>query len=252
MTHPLHPDFLTRPLAHRGLHDASRGVMENTRDAFIAAIDAGYGIELDVQLSADGHAVVFHDEWLYRLTGQDGCVTDRTAHELALIRVGAGQNRIETLQDILRLVGGRVPVLIEIKDQSLTLSQTNGLLERAVAAAVLGYAGPVAVMSFNPHAMDHFKQHAPDVSRGLTTCGFAANDWPEVAQGRCAELADIPDFERLDASFISHDVNDLENASVMRIQDLGYPILCWTVKSADQEKQARKICDNVTFEGYLA
>lgn len=252
MTHPLDPAFLKSPLAHRGLHDASQGVMENTRDAFSGAISAGYGIEFDVQLSADGHAMVFHDEWLFRLTGQDGRVNQRTAMELAQIRVGSGRNTIETLADILALIAGQVPVLIEIKDQSLTLTETDGVLERAVAIAVTDYVGPVAVMSFNPHAMDHFKQHAPEVSRGLTTCDFAINDWPEVAKERCAELADIPDFERLGATFISHDVNDLHNPAVARIKANGHAILCWTVKSAGQEVTAREICDNITFEGYRA
>lgn len=249
MTVNLDPAFLTTPVAHRGLHDAAAGCYENTPSAFQAAIARGYAIELDVQLSLDGQAMVFHDETLDRLTNQSGPVNARTAAELRDIKVGP--DGITPLGDILDLINAQVPVLIEIKDQSLTLTETDGRLERAVCDAVARYSGPVAIMSFNPHAMAHVQRLTPTVARGLTTCGFEPVFWPDVAPDRGRALADIPDFDAVGASFISHDVLTLSQPAVARIKAAGYPVLCWTVRSKSQEHDARRICDNVTFEGYL-
>jgi len=144
-------DFLTRrPFAHRGLHDTAQGIYENSRAAFVGAIEQGYGIELDVQMSRDGQAVVFHDDTLDRLTDHTGPVRALTAADLSGVTIGTSTDTIEPLADILAQIGGRVPILIEIKDQSLTLTETDGILERAVAQAVADYRGPAAVMSFNP------------------------------------------------------------------------------------------------------
>ena len=252
MTRSLDPAFITKPLAHRGLHDVSRHVFENTRSAFAAALDHGYGIELDVQLSSDGRAMVFHDETLDRLTRARGPVNRRTAAELGAITIGTGNDVIEPLDNILTQIAGQVPLLIEIKDQSLTLSQTDGVLERAVCDALSGYAGPVAIMSFNPHAMMHVQTYAPDCARGLTTCAFDPDEWPDASVDRCAALASIPDFDAVGACFISHDLTALTDAAVARIKSQGAPILCWTVRSAAQEHDARAICDNITFESYHA
>ena len=146
----LDPAFLKTPIAHRALHDASKGVFENCRSAMIAAIEHGYAIEIDLQLSADGRAMVFHDGTLDRLTDKHGDISDYTAAELSQIKVGSGQDVIEPLEDILRLIDGRVPLLIELKDQSRQLSQTDGRLEQATIDALSPYHGQVAVMSFNP------------------------------------------------------------------------------------------------------
>ena len=117
MTPRLHPDFLTMPLAHRALHDVADGRPENSRAAVTAAIDAGFGIEIDLQLSSDEQAMVFHDYDLARLAEAEGTVQQRDAATLAGIRLRGGEEGIPTLPEILSLVAGRVPLLIELKDQ---------------------------------------------------------------------------------------------------------------------------------------
>ena len=244
--------FVARPLAHRGLHDRARGVIENSPAAFRAALAEGYGIECDVQLSSDGQAMVFHDEELDRLTAETGPVKARPAAELGLIGLTGATDTIPTLDAMLALVAGQVPLLIEIKDQSLVLGPTDGVLERAVARALDGYDGPVAVMSFNPHAVAAFHAAAPEVPVGLVTCDFAPDEWPGVPQARCADLVSMPDLGRVGACFISHDRADLQAAPVAAAKAAGHTILCWTVRSLDQERAAREIADNITFEGYRA
>lgn len=246
-------DFLTRrPFAHRGLHDAARGIYENSRAAFVAAIEQGYGIELDVQMSRDGQAVVFHDDTLDRLTDRAGPVRALTAADLSGVTIGTSADTIEPLADILDLIGGRVPVLIEIKDQSLTLTETDGTLERAVVQAVEQYAGPTAIMSFNPYAMYHVRNVAAHVICGLTTCDFNPDEWPGVDAQRLQELEDIPDFDPLGAAFVSHDINDLDNPAVTALRQRSVPILCWTVQSQKQAASLAPVVDNITFENFLA
>lgn len=243
-------DFLTRPIAHRALHDASDGRPENSRAAISAALEHGYGIEIDVQLTSDEQVAVFHDYSLERLTGREGLVRERSMLELASIALKGSNESIPDLSEVLGLVAGRVPLLIEIKDQSGTLGPKVGSLEGAVAKALAGYDGPAAVMSFNPQSVAAMQTLAPGVSRGLVTCAFREADWP-IPKARRAELAKIPDYERAGASFISHDVRDLKCARVLELRQCGASILCWTVRSAAEESRARAIAANVTFEGYL-
>lgn len=241
--------FLGPPIAHRGLHDRAAGVIENSRAAAEAAIAAGYGIELDVQSSADGEAVVFHDDAMLRLTGEPGLVRDYTAAALGRIGLKGGGETVPTLADFLALVGGRVPLLVEIKDQDGALGPDVGALEARVAALLAAYPGAAALMSFNPHSVACFATLAPDRPRGLTTCAFDTADW-SLPDYRRAELAALADAERTGASFVSHDRNDLANAALARLKREGLPILTWTVRSPEQENEARKVADNITFEGY--
>ncbi len=252
MSAALDGSFLRLPIAHRALHDARSGIPENSLAAVSAAIAGGYGMEVDIQPSSDGQAMVFHDATLERLTDQTGRVDQRTALDLSQIPLKNSEERIPRLTDLLDLVQGRVPLLIEIKDQSGNLGEVSGELERAVAQDLKGYDGPVAVMSFNPASVERMQHYAPRVTRGLTTCSFPPDKWNGASEARCAHLRDIADFDRLGAAFISHDCNDLDRASVLGLKARGVPILCWTIKSAEAEAQARKIADNVTFEGYLA
>ncbi|MAM63884.1 glycerophosphodiester phosphodiesterase family protein [Maritimibacter sp. UBA3975] len=247
------PDaFLGPPLAHRAYHDAGQGRPENSRAAVRAAIAAGYGIEIDVQLSRDRIAMVFHDYDLSRLTDATGPVAQRSAQELGEICLRHGGEGIPTLADVLARVDGQVPVLIEIKDQDGAMGANTGALEGSVARALAGYSGPVAVMSFNPHAVAEMARLAPGVPRGLTTCAFSAEDWPLLNATTRTLLARIPDLDRVGASFISHDARDLRSGVVADLKARNLPVLCWTIRSAEAETQAREIADNVTFEGYPA
>ncbi|MSU91952.1 phosphodiesterase [Rhodobacteraceae bacterium 2CG4] len=252
---PLPDDFLSVPVAHRGLHDAEAGRIENSCAAVAAAVAEGFGIEIDLQPSADGAAMVFHDYTLDRLTDRTGPIRTRTAAELGGIGLtgntdpeGAG---IPTLAQVLDLVAGRVPLLIEVKDQSGDLGpQGIGPLEDATAEALRDYRGPLAVMSFNPDSVAALAQALPDVPRGLTCDAFDEDDWAAVPAARRRRLAGIGDFDRTGACFVSCGWQALDRAPVRALKARGVPVLCWTIRDSGQEQTARRIADNITFEGY--
>jgi glycerophosphoryl diester phosphodiesterase len=243
--------FLARPFAHRGLHDAGDGRPENSLAAAEAAIEHGYGIEFDVQGTADARAVVFHDYALDRLTGANGAVRQKTVAELAHIRLTSSDEGIPSLGEFLALVAGRVPLLLEIKDQDGALGKGVGTLEKAVAEALDGYEGDVAVMSFNPNSVAVMKDFAPDRPRGLVTSAFLRARWP-VAKAVRSRLRKIPDYARTGAVFITHQFSDLDRVRVAQLKAAGATVICWTVRSVEEERAARRVADNVTFEGYLA
>jgi len=244
--------FFTRPIAHRALHDVAAGRAENSLKAIKAAIDAGYGIEVDVQISANAVPMVFHDYDLGRLTGATGPVAQRTAQALGAIPLLHDGDAIPTLTEVLALVAGRVPLLIELKDQDGQLGPNIGPLGAAVAAVLQGYTGLVAVMSFNPHTVAELKTLLPDVPRGITTGAYRPENWPTIPKQMLDHLRAIPDYERVSACFVSHRDTDLAAPRIAALKAQGAHIFCWTVTSLQAEAEARKIADNITFEGYLA
>ena len=251
MTADLHPDFIRLPLAHRALHDVGAGRPENSRAAIRAACDAGYGIEIDVQRSADDKAMVFHDYDLARLAEAEGALRDQTAEALGGIPLRGGDEGIPTLREALALVAGRVPLLIEIKDQDGDMGPDVGPLEAAVAQDLIQYKGPVAVMSFNPHSVAAMVEFAPHIARGLVTGSYDPDSW-EHSPKVCDRLRGIPDYDRLGCTFISHEVADLGRDRVAELKSAGAHILCWTVRSPADEARARKVAENITFEKYRA
>jgi len=244
----LPPGFLDRPVAHRALHGPGR--LENSRAAVRAAVAAGYGIEIDLQPASDGVAMVFHDASLARLTGETGPVRARPAAELSAIPLEGGDEGIPTLAEVLEIVGGRVPLVIEIKDQSGAMAETDGTLERAAAAAIAGYDGPLAFMSFNPHAVAAIAEAAPGVPRGLVTSAFRPEDWPGLGADRCAGLARIDDVARSGAAFVSHGHRDLAMPRLAELKAEGLPILTWTIRTPEEAAAALRVADQITFEGY--
>ena len=249
---PLPESFLRLPITHRALHDRAQGRIENSPSAIRAAVAAGYGIEVDLQLSQDGVAIVFHDEDLDRLTGETGPLNARTAAELGGIRLRDTTDTIPTLAQVLDLIDGKVPLLIEIKDQTLVMGPTDGRLEAATADALKDYKGDVALMSFNPHSIAHMARLAPHLPRGLTTSAYDADDWAPLPKDVCDRLRAIPDYDATGSSFISHEGRDLARPRVAELKAQGAKILCWTIRSAADEAKARLFADNVTFEGYPA
>jgi len=249
---PLPQAFLAAPIAHRGLHDLAANRPENSLSAFLAAVQGGYGIELDVQRSADGVAMVFHDGDLDRVSTGIGPLAAKTAVDLTGIRLKGSGEAIPTLAQVLEQVRGRVPVLIEIKEGLATMAATPGILEAAVAATLAGYSGPVAVMSFNPHCLAHLARLAPEVPRGLTTGAYRPEDYARLAAETCNHLRDIPDYTPTSSSFISHEAADLNRPRVAALKAQGATILCWTIRSPAAEAKARRFADNITFEGYRA
>lgn len=252
-TAPALPDaFLSRPLAHRALHDASQGRPENSRAAIRAAIAQGYGIEIDLQPASDGVPMVFHDEKLRRLTEADGAISGYTAAELGAMRLKGGSDGIPRFDEVLALVAGQVPLLVEIKDQDGALGPAVGALEEAAAEAARGYAGPLAFMSFNPHSVAELAVFAPQVPRGFTTCAFTEEDWPEVPEDRRAALRALTGIDAAGARFISHDGRDLASPLVAEFKARGGHVLTWTIRNAAEEAIVRQVAENITFESYLA
>ena len=250
MRQPLPDVFVQLPLAHRGFHDASSGRPENTRAAIEAAIEAGYGVEIDVQPSAEGVAMVFHDKYLNRLTHSSGKISETPTEHISRLTVLGSKETVPTLSDVLEIVDGQVPLLIELKDKDGRMAPALGRLETGVSNALEGYVGPVAVMSFNPASVAAMGRLQQTIPRGLATSEFRGLSWNPLALKRRAELKAIKDYDAVGASFISHDVAALENPRVAELKAAGAKVLCWTVTSQKQEDTARRVADNITFEGY--
>jgi glycerophosphoryl diester phosphodiesterase len=244
--------FLVAPIAHRGYHDRAAGRVENSPAAFRAAIEAGYGIECDIQPASDGTPMVFHDYDLRRLTGRGGRIAARTPGDLSRLVLTGSSDTIPTLAEVLAQVAGRVPLLIEIKDQDGAMGPAVGALERRVADVLKDYDGPVALMSFNPFSVGALAEAAPDRPRGLTTSAYKPEDWPLIPATVRDRLREIPDYDATGASFISHEAADLDRPRVAGLKAAGAAILTWTIRSPEAGAAARRIAANVTFEGYHA
>ena len=242
--------FLETPLAHRALHNVADGRPENSLAAVRAAVAVGYGIEIDLQLSADGEAMVFHDYALDRLTEARGPIRQQTAETLGRTPLRGSEEGIPTLSDVLNLVAGQVPLLIEFKDQDGGMGPDVGALEEAAAAPLAAYRGPLAMMSFNPHSVRALARLLPQVPRGLTTSAYRPGDW-HLPERTCARLREIPDYEACGASFVSHEADDLDRPRVAELKGQGAAVLCWTIRSEAEAKAALKVAQNITFEGYL-
>jgi len=243
--------FFSRPIAHRGLHDRARGIVENSRDAFAAAIEAGFGIECDLQLSSDEQAMVFHDYDLRRLTDISGAVRQHTAQQLQQISLTDSANQIEMLPALLEQVAGQVPILIELKDQDGAMGQNIGALETRTAEALNGYPGDVAVMSFNPHSAARLNELLPDIPCGIVTSAYRREGWENLTEATRDRLRAIPDYQSSGACFISHEASDLDRPRVTELKQEGAAILCWTIRSHEEANTALEIADNITFEGFV-
>lgn len=239
-----------RPVAHRGLHDAARGVIENCPQAFAAAIAGNYAIECDVQPTADGDAIVFHDGTLDRLTQATGRVDARSVAELKAIAFKSGSDRMLTLAELFALVDDKVPLVVEIK------SEFDGklALTRRVAEVAAGYRGRLALMSFDPQPIVWLKENAPSLVRGIVAeSGYAGPHWDRLPATMKRELAALGHFEATDPHFLSWRVADLPNAAtVLYRKALKRPVICWTVRTDEDRAMAALHADQVTFEGYLA
>ena len=214
--------------AHRGLH-GGQGAPENSPAAFAGAIVRGLGIECDVQRTSDGQAVVFHDFELDRLTGESGAVIDRSAAQLGQITLSGTGDGIPTLQRLLDQIGGRVPLLIEVKSRR---GVRVAPLCLAVRRVLEGYRGPVAVMSFDPRAVRWFARHAPHIVRGLVV----------TEEGRRTLSGDLRRHISLwqaRAEFLAYDVRDLPSRFASAQRRRGLPLLSWTVRSPDLAARAR-------------
>lgn len=243
------PDWLTaRPIAHRGLHDRAAGIPENTIAAARGAIAAGYGIECDVQLSADGEAMVFHDEALGRLTSASDAVGARSAAELSGLAVAGTGECIPTLPAFLAAIAGQVPLVVEVKSRFAG----DLRLARRVAEVVRAYGGPVAVKSFDPGIVAALSDLAPAIPRGIV--GETTQDDPSyvrLSPSLRRSLANLLHLSESRPDFLSWRVDDLPCATAHLCRHLGgMPVMTWTVRTEGQRELAGLYADQMVFEGF--
>src|SRR6185437_14845928 len=239
-------DWLTaRPLAHRGLHDERAGVIENTPTAIRAAIDNGYGMELDLQITADGEAVVHHDDALGRLTEDSGRLAEMTVAAIKAAAFKATTDRIITLRELCALVAGRATMTLELK------SRFDGDLRLAahVAQVLSGYSGPVAVMSFDPDLIEAVRLAAPALARGIIA--ERRYDWGSFSPAAKRRLAFFLHANWTRPQFIAYAVHDLPAAVPLIARNaFGLPLLTWTVRTEEDRRTAARYADQIIFEGF--
>lgn len=238
--------LIARPIAHRGLHDAARGVIENTAGAIDAAIAGRYGIEVDLQISSDGEAMVHHDDALGRLTDGDGRLAEMSAAELKRVPFRASAERMLTLPELLERVGGRVALVLELKSR---FDGDDRLVAR-VAKTLAAYAGPVAAMSFDPVMIAALRRIAPRLRRGIVAERRFAELPPRSAAWRRPALAHLLHAPMTRPDFVAYRVDDLPAPATRVARLLGLPILTWTVRTAAQRQQAASAADQMIFEGF--
>lgn len=236
MTNPDLSWLTARPIAHRGLHDLNGKCWENTQTAFERAAAGNYAIECDVVLTADGVPIVFHDHELTRLTGSEGKVFEMTARDICKLPVGGTADKVPRLADVLALVDGRVPLIVELKGKE---SHDDGMVP-AVAATLDGYKGDAAIMSFDHHLIRQFSTEAPGIAGGLTAKG---RDVPAL-EAHFSMLAH-------GISFVSYDVRAIPNRFVKHTRDqLGLPLITWTVRDRQMAELTWREQGQITFEGF--
>jgi glycerophosphoryl diester phosphodiesterase len=239
-----------RPIAHRGLHDCARGIIENTAPAFDAAVHKGYGIECDLRPAGGGLPIVFHDETLNRLIEGKGPVSDLSPQHLKRLRYKACDTSILTFGELLDLVDGSVPLLAEIKSE---WTPPDLAFLKRIAKLANSYQGPLALMSFDPDVMAALRELAPSVPRGIVSGSFSGAGWwhRKVSKRRAARLRDLlesgdatPDFYAYQISALPRPVTEY----VRKVQ--GLPLFTWTVRSTTHRVHAAKYADAMIFEGF--
>jgi len=240
--------LIARPVAHRGLHDAAAGVVENTPSAFAAAIAGGYAIECDIQISADGEAMVFHDQTLERLTDGSGRVDAMPAAELKRVSFRHGGDRMITLRELCDLVADRTGLLVEIK------SRFDGDLRLVTRAAdvLAGYGGRVALMSFDPAPIAALRTLAPRLPRGIVAeRRYTHAEWSSLPARTKRALTYFHHALRSRPQFIAYSVKDLP-AAIPRLARtmLRLPLLTWTVRTDVDRERAGRYADQMIFEGF--
>jgi glycerophosphoryl diester phosphodiesterase len=240
--------LIARPVAHRGLHDAAAGVIENTPSAFAAAIAGNYGIECDIQISADGEAMVFHDHTLERLTEGNGRVDALPADELKQVAFRATRDRMITLGALCELVADRAALFVEIK------SRFDGDLRlvRRAAEVLAGYRGRVALMSFDPAPIAALRTLAPGLPRGIVAeRRYDHPEWKPLSARTKRALAYFQHALRSRPQFVAYSVKDLPSAIPWMAQNVArIPVLTWTVRSEVDRARAARYADQMIFEGF--
>ncbi|WP_305987013.1 glycerophosphodiester phosphodiesterase family protein [Roseibium sp. MMSF_3544] len=242
--------IFARPIAHRGYHDADNGMMENTPTAISRAIEKNFAIEVDLQETADGEALVFHDYTLDRLAEGTGRVIDFPSSELVQIHMKTGTDSLWLLQDLLDLVDGKVPLVIEIK--SLMRRDAQGDFVRRVVDQVSSYRGPACIKTFDPDMLSHARRFKPLVLRGIVADGAEPGpDYTRYSRTDRFILRHLLHVPRTRPHFISYGVKDLPKAGPSFFRSVfKLPLMTWTVKTRDQRDIASRYADQIVFEGF--
>jgi len=244
------PDWLTaRPVAHRGLHDAAHGIIENMPGAVQAAIAGNFSIEVDIQLTADGEAMVHHDDALGRLTEGSGALLGKTAAELRAITFKSTPERMMSLGDLCTLVAGRVPLVIEVKSH---FDGDRKLVSR-MAEVLGGYTGPAVGMSFDPDQVLALRERMPSRPRGIVAeREYTEVDWPEASPEQRRGMTHLRHAFRTRPHFVAYWVNELPSAAPWIARNIfGLPLLTWTVRTPEQRARASRHADQMIFEGFV-
>jgi glycerophosphoryl diester phosphodiesterase len=244
------PNWLTaRPVAHRGLHDISRGIVENMPGAAKAAIAGNFAIECDIQLTSDGEVMVHHDDELGRLTEGGGPLLQKTAAELQAARFKNTDERMMTLADLCSLVAGRVPLVIEVKSHF----DGDRKLVKRMAEVLSSYSGPAAGMSFDPDQVMALRELLPSRPRGIVAeREYTPEDWPEASPAQRQEMTHLRHFFRTRPDFVAYWVDELPSIAPWLARNLfGCPLLTWTVRTGEQRARAARHADQMIFEGFV-
>lgn len=228
------------PIAHRGLHNEE--FPENSLGAFENAVKHGFPIEFDIQIINDDTVVVFHDYKLERMTGLDGYVSTLNKERLKDVRLLGSEFSLPTLEQVLQTVNGKVPLLIEIKNEGQI-----GSLEKHALEMLNSYAGEYAVQSFNPYSVGYFKQNAPQILRGQLATKFTKADVPNFFKRKALTRMAL-NKKVSSPDFISYCADFLPNKTVSATS---LPVLAWTVRSKAQADKLKGHCDNIIFEKYI-
>ena len=231
--------LVERYIAHRGLHNEQNP--ENSIGAFKRAIEHDYPIELDVHIISDGTVVVFHDDTLSRVTGKDGYLHSLTKADLTNYTLLGTEYCIPTLAEVLELVDGQVPILIEIKNPDKV-----GELESATYKLLKEYKGEYAVQSFNPFSMKWFYEHAPEVLRGQLAGFFKGEKLSFFKKFALKRM--LLNKKISHPNFIAYDYRNLPNRFVKKFKNI--PLLAWAVPKQEDYLRVVKYCDNIIFEGF--
>lgn len=231
-------DWMTsRPIAHRGLHNVAEGRIENSLSAVRAAVEHGYGIEVDLHPSKDSIPMVYHDNILDRLTGETGAFRSRDARALQKIKLSGSTDHIPTLAQLLDLVDGKVGLVLELKGIA---GEETGFVE-GVLDALKAYDGPVAIMSFKHRLLADARKLGTLLPIGLTAEG-SDEDYEKHVRA----------WKEFDIDFVSYGLPDLPNRFVREFRDTGKPVITWTIRSSEQAALSARYGDQITFEGFLA
>ncbi len=235
------------PIAHRGLW-SPQGVPANSLGAFHAACAGGYAIELDVHLSADGEAMVFHDSLLAPMTGRPGRIADYTAADLGQMRLLGTQETIPPLAEVLTLVGHRAMVHIELK----TPYGEVGPLERRVCEVLIDHNGPTCVIGFNPYSHAWFAENHPQILRGLDSYNYANGRDRHLAPEKRRAFSRLDHVALAKPHFLALSLDMLPSKPAARMRAGGMPIIAWTVRKPAEWAAVSQYCDNLIFEGFAA